>query len=644
MELRRIIVAGREPRLWLAVLLMLVASAIAYASPFQYALHIGGAAELGNFARPYLLGGFNRDRERSSDDSPTTFRWAFGNAHVALPGIGSAPRNVTLRVVTGQPTTPVPSTWTVGGVGLLTLPLRSDARQYHVFVPASESNFDLGITTPTFVALNDPRDLAFATDGFEVTSFRGSVPPISILWVVVSVAFAYLLMRRWNVSLRITSIICVVIVVCLGVLLAYQRLGVTTFAPRLAPLLGAAYVGTVLLAPLLEASARLLGIAATSAEAHNITALVMLAWIIRLGGLLHPQAYTNDLGLHVNNLRGVVRGEVIFTEALPGEAGGGPAPYPPAQYVMLLPFAGLADAGIVLQIGTTLADSLVIVWGWLLLRAAGAPAGAALWAGGMYLFALPLLRSLLVGEVANVWGQAFVGPMMLALWWWERRPATSRPRSVDARQSLASLSDWIHLAWVPGVCVVVALLGHFGVFLSLLVFFATYAAILLLGRGPWLRLSLLVAWGVAITIVLYYSAHAGIILDSPERVSVPFGVGRVWGELRKALMIQGLIGPLAFVLGVTGLVIVVRRLPQVRALMLGWWVSTLVSLGALLWTQQALRWTAFLFPAVAWSGGVALHTLAARGRTGRALACAALTALLIWGAVLWYSQIVSYNH
>ena len=612
---------------------MLIASAVAYAQPFRYALHIGGQAEQGNFDRPYLLAGFNPDRERAMPESPHTFRWVFGDAHVALPGIGAAPHGVTLRVVTGQPVAPVASGWSNGDTPLLALPLGSDARQYHVLVPAGSSDLNLRITTPTFMAPNDPRELAFAADGLDIMSFGASLPPISAAWLVLTVVLSYLLLRRWHTLAYWTFFLCIVIVCCLGLLLAYQRLGLTTFAPRLGPLLGAAYVGTVLLIPLLLASARQLGIAVATAEVRNVAALVMLAWIIRLGGLLHPQAYTNDLGLHANNLRAVVRGQVIFTENLPGEAGGGPAPYPPAQYVMLLPFAGLVDTGLLLRTGTTLADSLMIMWGWLLLRATGGTAGSALWGGGLYLFALPLLRSLLVGEVANVWGQALLGPMALALWRWE-----------TLRMPHPSAVQWLRYAFLPAVCLVLALLGHFGVFLSLLVFFAVYAAILLALRGPWFRLSLLVICSVVVSIALYYSAHASIIMASSGRATVPFGFGRLWGELRKALQIQGLLGPLAPVLGLAGLVLVMRRWPHLRALMLAWWVSTLLSLGSLLWTQQALRWTAFLFPAIAWSGGIALQALATRDRTGRALAWAAMMALVVSGALLWYSQIVSYNH
>jgi hypothetical protein len=358
----------------------------------------------------------------------------------------------------------------------------------------------------------------------------------------------------------------------------------------------------------------------------------MLAWIIRLGGLLHPQAYTNDLGLHAHNLEGVVRGQVIFTEFLPGEAGGGPAPYPPAQYVMLLPFGGLINTGLLLQAGTTLADSLTIMWGWLLLRAAGGTAGAALWAGGLYLFALPTLWSSLVGETANVWGQALVAPMMLGLWHWEnmRPPPAAR--------------GWLSFAFVPAISVMFALLGHFGVFLSLLVFFGTYAVILLLLRGPWIRLSVLVACGVFTSAALYYGAHLELVMASPQRGTLPFGWGRLLGELGKALKIGGFLGPLVPALGILGLIIIMWRMPSLRTLMLAWWLSTIASLGSLLWTQQALRWTVFLFPALAWSGGVALATIASRGRNGRVSACTALAVLIFFGAAVWYSQIVSYKH
>ncbi|MDQ5852850.1 MAG: hypothetical protein M3380_12440, partial [Chloroflexota bacterium] len=65
---------------------------------------------------------------------------------------------------------------------------------------------------------------------------------------------------------------------------------------------------------------------------------------------------------------------------------------------------------------------------------------------------------------------------------------------------------------------------------------------------------------------------------------------------------------------------------------------------SLLWTQQALRWEAFLFPALALCGGVALAGLHRRGRLGMALAYALLGLTCVRGASLWYWQIATYQH
>ena len=180
---------------------------------------------------------------------------------------------------------------------------------------------------------------------------------------------------------------------------------------------------SLLLVPLLAGLAAVLGSAVPTGEVRALSSLVMLAWVIRLGGLLHPQSYTSDLGLHMHNLENLIRGEVIFTEDLPARAGGGPAPYPPAQYVMLAPWSLLANSEQTTRIGNTLADSLVIVALWLLLRTAGAPAMVACFTAGLYLFATPLLNALSIGEMANVWGQALVAPLALMLLRWRQARA-----------------------------------------------------------------------------------------------------------------------------------------------------------------------------------------------------------------------------
>jgi hypothetical protein len=362
-----------------------------------------------------------------------------------------------------------------------------------------------------------------------------------------------------------------------------------------------------------------------------LTVLVILAWAIRLGGLIHPQARTSDLGLHMHNLENLIAGEVIFTEDLPGEAGGGPAPYPPAQYVMLAPWHLLANSEQVIRIGNTLVDSLVIAALWLVLRMAGAPAIAALFAGGLYLFATPLLNAMLVGEMANVWGQALVAPLALLLVCWQQSHAGRRPDLV------------------LGIGMAIGLLGHFGVFLSLLIFLGVYA-LLQFPRGPWLRFAAIVAVALLAMIVLYYSSFATILAERGG-VRVPFGWGRLRGALATSFGLAGMVGPLLGLLGLAGLALLLRDMrARVAAgvvlgpLLAAWFCSTLISLGSLLFTQQALRWEAFLFPALALTGGIALAGLHRQGRLGRSTAYALLAVSCVRGAALWYWQIASYQH
>jgi hypothetical protein len=104
------------------------------------------------------------------------------------------------------------------------------------------------------------------------------------------------------------------------------------------------------------------------------------------------------------------------------------------------------------------------------------------------------------------------------------------------------------------------------------------------------------------------------------------------------------LGPLIPVLGIVGLAQLLRRASTLGLLASAWAGSGVLSVGALIWTLQALRWQAFIFPVFALSGGVALAALDRQGRAGRALAYAMLAVVIVRGAVLWYTQILTYQH
>lgn len=614
----------REPWPWLLLALFLGTATLAYRMPVAYSLHIGKLPGELAYDRPYHAG-FNDETEYDASDRPSrAFRWAFADARLRFPGAGRTSFSSRLRVVAGQPRGVVLSGWWLGGAPLIAVPLAPEARSYHLLVPATTPDLDLRLDTPPFQAPNDPRSLAFAADAFSFRTLAPARPaPASLAWLLGNVGLAYLLIRRWGAAPLLATMVGCGVVILFAALLAWQRFGLTTFAPRLFVALAAVNAGSLLLPPVLGSLAALACVTVAPGEVRAVTTLVMLAWLIRLGGLLHPQAYTSDLGLHANNLIGVTRGEVIFTEGLPSEAGGGRAPYPPAQYVMLLPGQLLAPARTVVTIGNTLADSLAIASLWLLLRMTSAPASAALFAGGLYLFAPPLLKSLSVGEMANVWGQALVGPLLLLVLSWQRR----------------TLPAWALLAGFA-----VAFLGHFGVLLSLLLFFAVYEALLLVERGAWIKLAVLLLAALLLVVAGYYSAHGRLLSQPGGSARLPFTFDRVWRVVAESISSVDRIGPLMAALGTAGLVLVMTRLRRLRSLMLAWWLSALLSLGSLLWTQQTLRWQAFLFPALALCGGVALAALARRGRVGHTLAYALLAVAVVRGAIFWYVQIATYQH
>lgn len=634
-ELVAIVTLLREPWLWLLVVLMLAGAAGAYRVPYFFRLDIGGGLASPVYDRPYLLGGFNIDPETDSATRPPgAFRWAFDDARLAFPGLGPGIYAVTLRVATAHPApaAPAPSRWLLDGTPLIVVPVLPVPRSYHLLLPSTGPNLDLHILTPPFHAMGDPRSLAFAADMLQVVPLTHPAPAWPVLgWLAGCVAVLYVLLRSSGLKQLLSVLSGLGVVAGLVWWLAFQRLSLTSFAPRLCAVLLGGLMVSFLVRPVLASLASALGIAMPQGEARALTVLVILAWVIRLGGLLHPQALTSDLGLHMHNLENLVMGEVIFTEDLPGEAGGGPAPYPPAQYVMLAPWQLLANSEQVTRIGNTLGDSLAIAALWLVLRMAGAPVPAALFAGGLYLFATPLLNAMSIGEMANVWGQALVGPLVVLVVYWQQAHPERRP-------DLAL-----------GVGMTIGLLGHFGVFLSLLIFLGAYA-LLLYPRGPWLRFGAIVAVALFATVVLYYSSFVTILADR-SGARLPFGWGRLRGELAGAFSMVGALGPLLGLLGFAGLAMLLRDMRSRVAsgmvlgpLLAAWFCSTLISLGSLLFTQQALRWEIFLFPALALTGGIALAGLYRQGRLGRGAAYTLLALSCVRGAALWYWQIATYQH
>jgi len=635
---RQAVLALLRSRAWLVALLMLAIGSLAYRVPYRVALKIGGdppttpeCYTAGLFDWPYLLG-FNAEPEfwtppEGCAKATAAYRWAFGHAAIVVPHIGRAPRAFHLGVLQGQPERPVVlSDWSSHGAALLTVPIERAPRVYSVLLPAADG-IDVAFRTPTYQGPNDARELAFAVDAAGAEALARSAPSWGLLVPLgLMVGLVYAALRRVGVAERWATAGGILLVACLAALLALQRTALTLLAARLPWLVLAAAVLLLALSLVLAGLASRLRLVLAGNEARAIAGLIAVAWLVRCLGLLHPHALSSDLGLNENNLKGTIQGYIFNEENLPSEAGGGSAPYPPAQYVMLAPLT-LFGFGYrtLLLVANALIDSLAIGALWLMVRASGFPFAAAAFAGGLYIFAEPLLGSMSVGEMANVWGQALATFAIAALVLWRERHVASA---------------------VAAAVLAVALLGHLGVFASLLVFVAAYGVLLLLARQTdWARYALIVLAAGAVAFGLYYSAQLGTIMEmDPPPPPTNSLVQRIGYQLEDLWRPLATIGPLATLLGIAGAVLAWRAETKLGLLLAAWWASALLSWATLLSSQQALRWEAFVYPAVAIGGGIALGALWRRGAAPRALACLLAAAALVQGAVMWAQRIATYGH
>lgn len=581
------------------------------------------------------------------------YRWMRPEAAIVLPGAGGGQHVVSL-LAAGGPT----STATVWETGLgtpytLTLP-PGEPRRYHLLARSTRAgDLRISMRSTSFVPPGDPRELSFilyeVRQGSAYGLPRGPAWPI-LAWLALTLAVIFTLARSLGAGRSGALALAGGAALAAAWLLAFQRLALTVFAPHLGLL--------ALSCAALAALALLLAERRAGAAARPVIGLMVLAFALRMGGMLHPQALFSDLGLHANNLFKVTLGMVFFTTGLPGDAGGGQQPYPPGTYLLLLPgqLVASSDAArrLLVQGGVALLDALSIGLIWALLGRAGFSERARLLGAALYLLPTPVLESFSIGEYANLGGQALALPLLAMLGLGLAGAGVPGPQPGERRGwPLAALT----------VAVGLGLLGHSGVTLSVGALIAAawlFAwADRLRGRAPAIepvRLTVAGAIGLGAAVLFFYSAP--IFVEAlAERGSSGSGapLPRVLGDTLAALAgvippqgarvrLPPLIGPLA----VAGLALLLLhrdpRAAPLRALLTAWWAGVALSLGLLVVAGQGVRWAIFLYPALCISAGLLLDRLGRRGRGGRAVALATLALVLTLGMGVWIAQIRDYIH
>lgn len=490
-----------RPRYQFPLLLLVTALALTFAWQVRapLALTIGGPDDT-----PYLAGFNDGEAVQGSDQR---FRWTRDRATITLPGFGATDANLTLTLQGNRPGgTPVTALGvTLGDGARQTLPLSPELRDYTLAVPASafrDGTLIVTLDTPTYRPSGDRRDLGVvvAAASLRDTGSNGLiVPPLRTLGLALLAvlcaygAFALALRAPLAGALAGWPTALAFLLCALG-----PRDMLTLYAPALTLLIGVTTLAVLALAAALIWLGHGCGWASGERALGGLTLIGGVHVLALLIGMRHPQFRSSDLLLNVHRLEFVQHGEWVFTLALPG-ARALEAPYPPLFYATMLPFSWfIADKALLVEVFAALACVVGTLLTFALARRVCGEDGPALWAAAVCAV-VPITYGLAsAGNFANLFGQGVATAYLVALvltWGHWRRPFVA-----------ATLTVGLTLAF----------LGHFGVFLSLLVAIPLLVIVLIARGGTTMHgqaLALLGSFAVALVLswAIYYHFHNDLL-------------------------------------------------------------------------------------------------------------------------------------
>ncbi len=503
-----------HPTLWLGLFVLLTIFLIAPHLPLNYPIHVGYPEGVGSDL-PFVQG-FHAGEESIYGK----YRWTQADSRIEMAGVGQRSLSLEMRFLGLSPDIQAVAPQQIAiysnDVYLVDVPVRPSGARHYILIPASSSGeLHLNLRSTTFTPAGDPRQLGVPLEHVVVRSVAetGYIGPdwaASLGWLGAMLALWLALRHALGAAVpqwQQTSLY-VGVVVAVGVVALLDR-------PHWAEGANAALIASLMAYPLaiiLRAGvpplAQRFGVPLSTNNLGWLIGFAVIAFTMRYGGRLYPNAMHGDINFHVNRFTEAANGLIYILSKNRGVD----FPYPPGPYLIVAPFTllGLAPST-VLQIGAALVDALSAILIYAIAsRITRGP--TALLAAATYVFTAATFMTTWWSFDTHIYSQFFHLLCIAALCWafevWQGEDQHQRMRW--------SLAVFILLSLV--------FLGHFGFLINttLMVGILVAATWIQSWRGvAWARavrwpLSLTLGGAVLFAGIFFYSAYIPMFLNQLE--------------------------------------------------------------------------------------------------------------------------------
>lgn len=516
----------------------------------------------------------------------------------------------------------------MNGQTYATIPQNRQSRQYHLLVPDEDldgNDLIVDLQSAT-TATSDQRMVGLQVEeaALDILEDNQVVWPTLAQIVLQCLLLALFAVLLWQLGVPQLFIGAGPLLAAAGLAIGYSNQPLLFFLYLTRLVVALAFL-ILLTYWLLPRSERYLRSIADPRLVQVLWGIAILACIVRLLGALYPTFDAYDLQLNVGRLLKTMGGQLIDTNRSI-EFRNSVAVYPAGPYLAFLPvlLLGLTPK-LVVQASIALVDGFGALATAVLARAFGASSRTAIFCALVYAAVPVSLTALWYGLTAQVFGQALMAPLAVALLWaLQRRGARY----------------WV----AASILLTISLLSHIGVAIMAVAWLGLAWLLVSFRRKfrqrVWQQLTLvLVTSGIA-SFLFVYGAVVLLGLEQTRDVGekvLTSNYAPAYNLIWRGFLIA--FHPLGFLLLLPGFLLLWRRpLPFGARTLIGCWIAIV----ALFWAIEMVsalqvRYIYFLTPLACILAGLCLDQLTRRGRIAHITAWMVLLLLFMQGTAIWWT-------